>query len=222
MGVWSPSQSIIQVNQLFTTAGRTGECTFWFRQTGGDITDEDTGAFVNGMLADFFDPNGSLNTMARRWVDLAAPQFTLLNAVAYVRSRNPQPVPVVIPHAATAGRRGGECLPPQSAAMFRLRTFGPAKSGQGRRYFGGFSELDQVGGSWSLDPVFQQGVAFLGQRQTANVTTTNAIGQQVTFTPIIWSRKRSEWYTLMQANWISVVRTQRRRAGRLGPTWGPA
>lgn len=218
MAVWAQAGDVLQANQHFTTAGRTGEVVFHFQLLGGSLDDGDRPTFTTSMDNQYFSPLTGANTMGRRWTDLMSGQAAYGRTTIWNISRVPRLLPWVIGRVPVQGRRAGEALPPQSALMVRTTTNGPARTAQGRKYFGGLSELDQEGGNWNVgDPVFWTGVGLLASSVATVPSMFNSAGQQLFFLPVVYSRKVGSAHQVQTVEAITVVRTQRRRAGRLGP-----
>lgn len=217
MAVWAPVNSAIQCNAKMTINSKPTEVTFFFRVDGNPILDDQLTNFATAMLNGYFNPAASQGTMASKWLDLCSNTATLNSVSAQPITVNPRPIPVAIYAGAEVGRRAGEVLPPQCAYMFRLRTYGPAKSGQGRRYFPGFSETDQNSGTWNTSAPFTTGLASLGTCIITGVSYTSPSGLPIQLQPIVLSRKLETAYLIFQALGTPTVRTQRRRSGRLAP-----
>lgn len=215
MAIWAAVGSLIQVNMKMMLADYVAEVTDYFRVAGNPIDDSDLGAFNGAMLTQRYNPVGGQNTLASKITDLMAPPSIFASAVAQPISSDPRPVPSVIYQGGELGRRGGDVLPPAASYLLRLRTFGPARSGQGRRFLPFFSETDQNAGTWQPAGPFDTGMQAICDRWIAGVSYTTPAGLPVQLQPVVASRRQGAVYLIYGVHKTTKVRTQRRRAGRL-------
>jgi hypothetical protein len=215
MAIWAPVNSVIQVNIKMNLITRKGEVTDYLRVAGNPIDSSDLATFTTAAQTNRYLPGGGLTTLNSKLMDLVAIGASVTAVTAQPINIDPLPVPVLLWGGNIGGRRAGDPLPPQVSMMFRYRTEGPARSGQGRRFFPFFSEADTNSGVWSNDPQFQAGLSALGTEVVKGFTFVNAAGQTVTLQPVVVSRRRQANWLILQALATEAPRTQRRRAGRL-------
>lgn len=215
MAIWAGVNSTIQVNMKMSLLNKVAEVTDYFRVSGNPIDDNELGWFNSAMLDQRYNPGASLNTLGSKITDLMSPPAQFISAVAQPISIDPRPIPTVIYNGNELGRRGGEPLPPASSYLLRLRTYGPARSGQGRRFLPFFSETDQSGGVWTNLPPFPNAVDLIIGRWLTGVVYTPPSGNTVTLQPVTVSKKLGMQYLIYSIGKTTLVRNQRRRAGRL-------